>query len=154
MIQRRDIEGVQSKSGPWESEGWETEGSGETGSASSVSSCSQTLSFSAQPLLMKGLYSFLFLRPSPSPPFPFLASNKLPQAGWLKTKEPYSVTVLHTSSLNQGVSSIALRENPVPAYLLAFGHCLEVSSIFWFINTPFQSLPLSSHCFLLCVSLC
>ena len=90
----------------------------------------------------------------PTPPFPFLTNNKLPQAGWLKTKEPYSVTVLHTSSLNQGVSSVALRENPVPACLLAFGHCLEVSSIFWFINTPFQSLPVPSHCFLLCVSLC
>lgn len=144
---------MQSKSGPWESEERETEGSGEIGSASSVLSCSQTLSFSAQPLLMKGLYSFLFLR-RPHPPFPFLANNKLPQAGWLKTEEPYSVTVVHTSSLNQGVSSAALRENPVHACLLAFGHCLEVSSMFWFINTPFQSLPLSSHCFLLCVSLC
>ena len=31
MIQRRDIEGVQSESGPWESEGWEMRGAGKLG---------------------------------------------------------------------------------------------------------------------------
>ena len=80
-------------------------------------------------------------------------NNKEPETVWRKTTEIYSLTVKETRSPKsrcwQGWFLLeALRENLFHASLPAY----VVTSNRWFMDTSFQSLPLSSHSVLPCVS--